>query len=67
MIAGNAEHFVAALAHALEEFACLAKLLGARTLGEVAADDDEVGLQLINLRVDGRDELLIVRSEMEVG
>src|SRR5215218_8518785 len=46
VIAGNADHFVAALAEPLEELAGFLELLGPRALGEVPADYDEVGFQL---------------------
>jgi hypothetical protein len=57
---------MAAFAQSFEELACLFELLGPRALSEVAADDDEVGLELVDLRVDGLDEAVIVRTEMKV-
>ena len=67
VVAGNSEHLVTAVAQPLEELARLAELLGPRALGEVAADDDEVGLQLVDLAVDRFDQPLVVGAEMEVG
>jgi len=67
VIAGHSDHIVAALAQAVEELASLAELLGPGALGEVAADDDKVGLELVGLAADGPDEALVMRSEVEVG
>ena len=50
-----------------EELAGLAELLGPRALGEVAADDDEVGLELVDLPLDRLDQPLVMRAEMKVG
>ena len=50
MISGDAEHFMARIAQPVEELAGLLELLGSGALREVAADDDEVGLYLLNLR-----------------
>jgi hypothetical protein len=58
---------MAAFAQSFEELARLFELLCPRSLGEVAADDDQVGLELVHLRVNGLDQLVVVRSEMEVG
>ena len=67
MIAGHAEHFMARLAQPLEELARLLELLGSGALGEVAADDDEVGLELVDAPLDGVDQSLVVGAEMEIG
>ena len=67
VIAGHAEHLVPALAQPFEEAARLLELLGARALGEVAADDDEVGLELVDLPFDGFDQPLVMGAEMEIG
>ena len=67
VVAGHAEHLVAALAQPFEEFAGFAKLLGARALGEVAADHDQVGLELVDFAFDRLDQPLVVRAEMKVG
>jgi hypothetical protein len=45
----------------------LPELLGARTLGEIAADDDEIRLQTIEAGLDGFDESCVMGTEMEVG
>jgi hypothetical protein len=58
---------VPAFAQAFEEFARFVKLLGPRTLREIAADDDEVGLQLVNLPVDRLDKPLVMSAEVKVG
>jgi hypothetical protein len=57
---------MAAFAQSFEELTRLFELLCPRSLGEVAADDDEVGLELVHLRVDGIDEAVIMRTEMKV-
>jgi hypothetical protein len=57
---------VAAIAQSVEKLASVAKLLGARALGEVAADDDEVRFQFVDLPIDGLDQPLVVGAEMEV-
>ena len=67
VVAGHAEHFVARCLQPLEELAGLAELLGPRALGEVAADDDEVGLQLVDTPLDGLDQPLVMGAEMQVG
>src|SRR6185437_9646977 len=58
---------MAMIAQSLKELASLAELLGPGALREVAADHDEVGFQLIGLPLDGLDQLLVVRAEMQVG
>ena len=55
------------LAWSGEEAARLLELLGPRALGEVAADDDEVGLLVRNPRLDRFDENGVVGAEMKVG
>src|SRR3954452_8621298 len=67
MVARHAEHFVAAVAQPFQELAGFLELLGPGTLGEIATDDDKVGLELIDLPVDGFDEALVVRTEVQVG
>ena len=51
----------------VEEGAGLLELLGPGALGEVAADDDEVGLLLIHPRFDRVDQLVVMRAEVKVG
>ena len=51
----------------LEKLAGLPELLGAGALREVAADDDEVGLQLVDAPFDRLDQFLVVRAEVQVG
>jgi hypothetical protein len=58
---------VSRVAQPLEEPACLLELLGARSLGEIAADDDEVGFLLVHALGDRIHEVRLVRAEMEVG
>ena len=67
MVAGNAEHLVAAFTQPLEKLAGLAKLLGPGALGEVAADDDEVGLELVDLPLDRFHQLFVMGAKMQVG
>ena len=67
MVSGHPEHLVPMIAQAVEEIASIAELLGTRALGEVAADDDEVGLELIDLPFDRLDQPLVMGAEMEVG
>jgi deferrochelatase/peroxidase EfeB len=55
---------MAAVLQALEELARLAELLGLGALGEVAADDDEVGFQLVDAFLDALDQALVVRAEI---
>ena len=55
------------IAQPFEELAGFAELLGARALREIAADDDEVGLQLVDLAFDRLDQALVVRAEVQVG
>ena len=45
----------------------LAELVDAGALGEVAADDHQVGLALLQPGGGGVDDLGIVRAEMDVG
>jgi hypothetical protein len=42
-------------------------LLGTSALGEVAADDDELRFQRIDLALDGFDEILVMGAEVKVG
>jgi hypothetical protein len=58
---------VAALAQPIEERAGFTELLGPRALGEVAADDDEVRCDLVDLALDCHHQPGVVSSEMEVG
>ena len=68
VIAGHAEHLVAALAQPFEEPARLAELLGPRALGEVAADR-RPGRASARRRCASTafDQPLVVRAEMQVG
>jgi hypothetical protein len=45
----------------------LLELLGPRALREIAADDDQVGLELVGLAPNRLDEILVMRAEVEVG
>ena len=67
MIARHAEHLVAGISQPLEELAGLLELLGPRALREVAADDDEVGLLLVDALVDRLDQPRVVGAEVKVG
>src|SRR5438477_7229945 len=67
VVAGDPEDFVPALAQAFEEFARFAELLGPCTLREIAADDDEVGFQPVDLPVDRLDEPLVMSAEVQIG
>ena len=48
MIPRNAEDFVAPVAQARQELARFLELLGAGTLREVAANDDQIGFRLVD-------------------
>lgn len=50
----------------LEEMACLAELLGARTLREITANDDEVRLKLVDLQLNRFHQTLVMSAKMEV-
>jgi hypothetical protein len=67
VIAGDSEHFVAAVPQPFEELARLLELLGPCALREIAADHDEVGLELIHRPIDALDQPLVMSAEMEVG
>src|SRR3954466_10510049 len=67
MVAGHTKHFMAALAQPFEEATRLLELLGTGALGEVAADDDQVGLEYVDRPLDAFDQPLVVSAEMEVG
>ena len=66
VVAGHADHLVAAVAQPFEELAGLAELLGPRALGEVAADYDQVGLQRIDLGIDGFHQPLVMGPEVQI-
>ena len=67
MVAGDAQYLVPPLLQLFEEMTGFAKLLGACALGEIAANDDEVGFQLVDFCLDRLDDLLVVCAEMQVG
>jgi hypothetical protein len=67
MVAGHCKHFVPGRLQPFEEAAGLAELLGPRALREVAADDDEVGLELIDALLNRADELIVMGAEVQVG
>src|SRR5206468_9779254 len=50
VIAGHAEHLVPMFPEAFEELAGFPELLGTSALREIAADDDDVWLELVGLR-----------------
>ena len=66
MIAGDAEHLVPMFPEAFEELAGFPELLGTSALREIAADDDDVWLELVGLRLDCADQPLVVGAEMQV-
>jgi len=66
MISGDADDFLARIAQPVEELAGLLELLGSGALREVAADDDEVGLDLLNAPLDRGDEFLVVSAEVKI-
>jgi hypothetical protein len=57
---------VAVIAQLLEELAGFAKLFGPRALREVAADDDQIWLQIVDLAAHGVNEALVMSAEMKV-
>jgi hypothetical protein len=67
MVAGHGQHFMTLAPQPLEEFACILELVGSRPLGEIAGDDDQVGLQLVDPLFDTIDQLLVMGAEMKVG
>jgi hypothetical protein len=67
VVAGHPEHLVAALAQPVEKLAGFAELLGSRALREIAADDEQVRLELVDLALDRRDDLIVMRAEMQIG
>ena len=67
MVAGNAQHLVARITKPLQEAARLLELLGPCALREISADDDEVGLEPVDIPFDRFDEILVVGAEMQVG
>ena len=67
MVARNTQHLMTFCLQPLKEAARLAKLVGPRPLGEIAGDDDQVGLQLVDPLFDAIDQLLVMGAEMKVG
>ena len=67
VVARYAQDFVAAFAQPLEEAACLLELIGRGALGEVAADHDQVGPELVDARLDRLDESRVVRPKVKIG
>jgi len=55
------------LAQPVEEFASFLELLDPRALGKIAADDDEIGLLLVNALRDSVDKSRVMRTEVQVG
>src|SRR6185369_10456837 len=60
VITGNSENLMPTVSKRFQELARLAELLRARALSEVAADEDEVGLQPVDLAADRLDQALVV-------
>jgi len=67
MIAGNDQQFQPRRAQPVEPCGRCAELLDPRALGQVAADDDQVGPTLLQPGCGGVDYARIVRAEMNVG
>ena len=67
MVARYAEHNMPGMLQPFEELAGLLELLGLGALREVAADDDEIGFQLVDGFFDCLNQALIMRAEMQVG
>ena len=67
VVTRHAQNLVAAFAKPFEEAACLLELLGRGALGEVAADHDQVGLELVDARLDRFDEPRVVCSKVKIG
>jgi hypothetical protein len=55
MVTGDRQHFMTGVAQPSEEFASLFELLGSGALREVAADDNQVGLFVIDAFAHGGD------------
>ncbi len=66
MVARNAEDLMASIAQSFKKAASLLELLGLRPLGEVAADHDKIGPELIDLSLDRLNETIIVSTKMQV-
>ena len=66
MIARHRQHLVPGIAQPRQEAPGLLKLLDTRALGEVAADDDEVGRGGIHLALHRGHDRLVMRAEMQV-
>ena len=68
MIAGHAEHVMARRFQPFEELARLLELLGPRALGEVARNDDQVGLRPRRPTPRPRStSRVVMRAEVQVG
>ena len=67
MVARHAKHVMAGLAQPIEEGARVLELLGPRALGEIAADDNQVGFVGVDPFLNRLDQLGVVRAEVEVG
>ena len=67
MVARYREHFMAAVVQTLQKLAGFAKLLGPGALREVAADDDQIRLQLVDLPVDRLDQPVVMGPKVEIG
>jgi hypothetical protein len=52
--------------NALKELTGLLELLRPCALGEIAADDDEIGLQLVDASLDSSNQPVVVGTEMQV-
>ena len=65
-VSRHSEHLMSRTLQALEELTGLLELLRPGALREVAADDDEVGLELIDAALQGADQTLVMRAEVQV-
>ncbi len=67
VVAGNRQHLVPGVAEPFEEAARFLELLGPGTLGEIAADDHQVGLGRVHFGFYRLDQFGVVGAEVEVG
>src|SRR5687767_13290778 len=67
MVAGHSEHFMAGASQPLEEFARLMKLIGPRSLGEIARNHHQLGLELGQPPLDACNDAIVMGAEMQVG
>jgi hypothetical protein len=66
VVTRDSQDLVPAFAQPLEEAARVLELLCPRALGEVAADDDKIGLQPVDAGLNGFNQILVMGAEMQV-